>query len=87
MDFFSSFNSYNMSVVAMFTLMGYIAYYSGIGEQLFDFAYKLVGHWRGGLAMAAQVACACFGAVCGSNTATAATIGAICPASNEEVWL
>ena len=77
MDFFSSFNSYNMSVVAMFTLMGYIAYYSGIGEQLFDFAYKLVGHWRGGLAMAAQVACACFGAVCGSNTATAATIGAI----------
>ena len=77
MDFFSSFNSYNMSVVAMFTLMGYIAYYSGIGEQLFDFAYKLVGHWRGGLAMSAQVACACFGAVCGSNTATAATIGAI----------
>jgi tripartite ATP-independent transporter DctM subunit len=77
MDFFSSFNSYNMSVVAMFTLMGYIAFYSGIGEKLFDFAYKLVGHWHGGLAMAAQVACACFGAVCGSNTATAATIGAI----------
>lgn len=77
MDFFSSFNSYNMSVVAMFTWMGYLAYYSGIGEKLFDFAYKLVGHWRGGLAMAAQVACACFGAVCGSNTATAATIGAI----------
>ncbi len=77
MDFFSSFNSYNMSVVAMFTWMGYIAYYSGVGEKLFDFAYKLVGHWRGGLAMAAQVACACFGAVCGSNTATAATIGAI----------
>ena len=77
MDFFSSFNSYNMSMVAMFTWMGYLAYYSGIGEKLFDFAYKLVGHWRGGLAMAAQVACACFGAVCGSNTATAATIGAI----------
>lgn len=77
LDFFSSFNSYNMSVVAMFTWMGYLAYYSGIGEKLFDFAYKLVGHWRGGLAMAAQVACACFGAVCGSNTATAATIGAI----------
>lgn len=77
MDFFSSFNSYNMSVVAMFTWMGYIAYHSGIGEKLFDFAYKLVGHWRGGLAMASQVACACFGAVCGSNTATAATIGAI----------
>lgn len=77
MDFFSSFNSYNMSVVAMFTWMGYLAFYSGIGEKLFDFAYKMVGHWRGGLAMAAQLACACFGAVCGSNTATAATIGAI----------
>lgn len=40
MDFFSSFNSYNMSVVAMFTWMGYIAYHSGIGEKLFDFAYE-----------------------------------------------
>jgi len=77
LDFFSSFNSYNMSVVAMFTLMGYLAFYSGIGSKLFNFANKLVGHWPGGLAMASQIACACFGAVCGSNTATAATIGAI----------
>lgn len=76
-DFFTSFSSYNMSAIAMFTLMGYLAFYSGIGSRLYSFANKMVGHLPGGLAMATQVACACFGAVCGSSAATAATIGAI----------
>jgi tripartite ATP-independent transporter DctM subunit len=37
----------------------------------------MIGHWPGGLAVATQLACGIFGAVCGSNTATAATMGAI----------
>ncbi len=37
----------------------------------------MIGHWPGGLAIATQTACAIFGAICGSNTATAATMGAI----------
>ena len=41
------------------------------------FANKLVGHLPGGLAMAAQGASGLFGAITGSNTATAATIGSI----------
>jgi len=40
-------------------------------------AYKWTGRLRGGLAMATIAACTAFGAVCGSTTATAATIGAI----------
>ena len=40
-DLFSSVTSYNMSVVAMFTWMGYLALHSGIGARLFDFAYKM----------------------------------------------
>jgi tripartite ATP-independent transporter DctM subunit len=77
MDLFSSFASYNLSVVAMFTLMGYFAYYSGIGAKLFEFAYRCVGHMPGGMAMASEGACAAFGALCGSGPATVSTIGAI----------
>ncbi|MDO9535596.1 MAG: TRAP transporter large permease [Bacillota bacterium] len=76
-DIFSTFSSYSLSVIPMFVWMGFLAFYSGIGARLFNFAYKLVGHYPGGLALAAQATCALFGAVCGSNTATAATIGAI----------
>ncbi len=76
-EIFNTFTSYSLSVIAMFVWMGFLAYYSGIGTRLFVFAYKLIGHLPGGLAMATQAACAIFGAICGSNTATAATIGAI----------
>ncbi|WP_027364911.1 TRAP transporter large permease [Desulfotruncus alcoholivorax] len=72
-----TFSSYTLSVVAMFVWMGFLAYYSGIGSKLYIFAYKMIGHLPGGLAIATQAACAVFGAICGSNTATAATMGAI----------
>jgi len=76
-DIYGTFSSYSLSVIAMFCWMGFLAYYSGIGTRLYVFAYKLIGHWPGGLAIATQAACAIFGAICGSNTATAATMGAI----------
>ena len=76
-DLFSSYTSYNMSVVAMFTWMGCIALHTGIGEKLFDAANRFIGHLPGGLAMASEVACAMFGAVCGSGPATTSTIGSI----------
>lgn len=76
-DLYSTFSSYSLSVIPMFVWMGFLAYYSGIGGKLYNFAYKLLGHLPGGLAMASEAACAIFGAVCGSNTATAATMGAI----------
>ncbi len=76
-EIYSTFSSYTLSVIPMFVWMGFLAYYSGIGSSLYDFAYKLMGHLPGGLAIATQGTCALFGAICGSNTATAATIGAI----------
>jgi len=76
-EIYSTFSSYSLSVIAMFCWMGFLAFYSGIGTRLYVFAYKLIGHWPGGLAIATQAACAIFGAICGSNTATAATMGAI----------
>ncbi|HZK17966.1 MAG TPA: TRAP transporter large permease subunit, partial [Clostridia bacterium] len=76
-EIFATFSAYNLSVIAMFVWMGFLAYYSGIGTRLYVFAYKLIGHYPGGLAIATQAACGVFGAICGSNTATAATMGAI----------
>jgi len=76
-ELFSNFSSYSLSVIPMFVWMGYLAYHSGIGTDLYHFAYKMIGHWPGGLAVATQFACGMFGAVCGSNTATSATMGAI----------
>jgi tripartite ATP-independent transporter DctM subunit len=74
---FNTFGTYSLSVIPMFVWMGFIAYYSGIGTRVFACAYKLLGHFPGGLSLATQVTCGLFGAVCGSQVATAATIGAI----------
>ncbi|HBV87219.1 TRAP transporter large permease [Desulfosporosinus sp.] len=76
-ELYNTFTSYSLSVIVMFVWMGFLAFYSGIGTSLYVFAYKLVGHLPGGLAIATQAACAVFGAICGSNTATAATMAAI----------
>jgi len=76
-EIYANFSSYSLGVIAMFVWMGFLAFYSGIGARMYVFAYKLIGHYPGGLAIATQAACGVFGAICGSNTATAATIGAI----------
>jgi tripartite ATP-independent transporter DctM subunit len=76
-DLYKQFSSYTMSVVPLFGLMGYLAHYSGIGDKLFETAYKFVGHRSGGLAIATDVACAGFGAICGSIPATVVTMGSI----------
>jgi C4-dicarboxylate transporter, DctM subunit len=75
-DFFSVFNSYNLTVIPLFVFMGQLAFHSGISSRLFDTAYKFIGHLPGGLAIATIGACAAFAAICGSTNATAATMAA-----------
>lgn len=72
-----NFSKYTLSVAPMFALMGYIAYYSGLGTRLFDACQKCLGHYRGGMAMATSAACAFFGAICGSGPATIGTMSAV----------
>ncbi|MBN1277769.1 MAG: TRAP transporter large permease [Deltaproteobacteria bacterium] len=76
-DFFDIFGSYSLTVVPLFMLMGQITFHAGISSRLFDTAYKLIGHYPGGLAMAAVAACAGFAAICGSTNAAAATMGTV----------
>jgi C4-dicarboxylate transporter DctM subunit len=67
------FSSYTLSVIPLFILMGAIAERSGLSTKLFRSAASLVGHARGGMAMALIGACTAFGAICGSSVATTAT--------------
>ncbi|MCK4960879.1 MAG: TRAP transporter large permease, partial [Anaerolineales bacterium] len=76
-DIFDTFSSYPLSVIPMFILMGTFAYASGISRRLYKTTYAWIGHRRGGLTIATVFACAGFGAICGSSTATAATMGQI----------
>jgi TRAP-type C4-dicarboxylate transport system permease large subunit len=76
-DIFEQFTSYTLSVAPLFALMGFVAAYSGVGAQMFNAINKFIGHWRGGLAMATQVACAVFGAINGSYPATIGTMCAV----------
>ena len=71
---FARFASYDLSVIPLFILMGHFATQGGISKALFQFAAAIMGGFRGGLAMAAVLASAAFGAICGSSVATAATI-------------
>ena len=66
--------SYDLSVIPLFILMGHFATQGGISKALFQFAAAVMGRFKGGLAMGAVLACAAFGAICGSSVATAATI-------------
>jgi tripartite ATP-independent transporter DctM subunit len=71
---FARFASYDLSVIPLFILMGHFATQGGISRALFSFAAGVMGGFKGGLAMASVLACAAFGAICGSSVATAATI-------------
>jgi tripartite ATP-independent transporter DctM subunit len=66
--------NYELSVVPLFILMGNLVARAGMSQELFRAAYTFIGHLRGGLAMSTVVACAGFGAICGSSVATAATM-------------
>ena len=76
-DIWDVFGSYGLTVIPLFVFMGQIAFQSGISRRLYDSAYVLLGHRRGGLAMATVGACAGFSAISGSTNATAATMATV----------
>ncbi len=69
--------AYTLSVIPLFILMGNFVARAGLAHELFHAAYAFIGHMRGGLAHATVVACAGFGAICGSSIATAATMSKV----------
>jgi tripartite ATP-independent transporter DctM subunit len=74
---FSSAQSYTMSCLPLFIMMGIVLAEAGLGAALFDFASKLLGRIKGSLAMATAVACGFFAAICGDSVTTAVTMGKV----------
>lgn len=74
---YGQFANHSLSIIPLFLLMGQFAAVSGMSTSIFRAAEALIGHRKGGVAMAAVGACAGFGAICGSSMATAATMGQV----------
>ncbi len=74
---YAQFSNYDLTVLPMFILMGGLAARSGLSKDLFRGANAVLGRFRGGVAMAAVAACAGFGALSGSSTATASTMARV----------
>jgi len=73
----SAISSSELIVIPMFLLMGAFAGVSGLAGDMYHLANSLIGHRRGGLAMATVAGCGGFGAACGSSIATTATMARI----------
>ena len=70
-------SNFDLAVIPLFLLMGSFAGVSGLSADIYRLAYAMIGHRKGGLALATIGGCAGFGAVCGSSLATAATMGRV----------
>ena len=69
--------TYDLSVLPLFVLMGYLASGAGLSETLYRSCNTWLGHRRGGLALATIGGCGAFAAICGSSLATAATMSQV----------
>ncbi len=76
-DVYTQFSNYSLTPLVTFILMGNYAFATGITSRLYDASYKWVGQYRGGLAISSILACSGFAAICGSMSATAATVGRV----------
>lgn len=68
--------TYEFLTIPMFLMMAEFVLRSGIADDLFKAAAAWFGRVRGGLGIATALAGAGFGAICGSSTASAATLSA-----------
>ena len=82
---YGGLNSFPYLCLPFFITAGNLMAGGGISKRLINFANAYLGHFRGGLAIVAVVACMFFAAVSGSAAATCAAVGAIMiPAMKEQ---
>jgi C4-dicarboxylate transporter DctM subunit len=74
---YQGLDSFPFLAVPFFMLAGSVMEEAQITKRLMDFAYSLVGRFRGGLAHVAILVATIFAAMCGSAVATAAAVGAL----------
>jgi C4-dicarboxylate transporter, DctM subunit len=71
---YATIGTFTLCIIPLFSLMGNIAFASGLSSSAYYFMYRVLGRLRGGLAMATVAACALFAACTGSSVATAVTM-------------
>lgn len=76
-EFWGTFSSTGLTVIPLFVFMGQVCFHSGLSKRLYQAVAAWVGHRKGGVAAATMAACGAFSAICGSNTATAATMSVV----------
>jgi C4-dicarboxylate transporter DctM subunit len=74
---FTGIEKFEIMCVPFFILAGNFLTHGGVAKRMIRFATAMVGHWPGGLGLAAVFACAIFAAVSGSSPATVVAIGSI----------
>jgi C4-dicarboxylate transporter DctM subunit len=74
---FTGIESFEIMAIPFFILAGNFLTHGGVAKRMIDFASSMVGHWYGGMGLAAVVACALFAAISGSSPATVVAIGSI----------
>ncbi|MCP9626287.1 TRAP transporter large permease subunit [Rhodopseudomonas palustris] len=74
---FTGIENFEIMAIPFFILAGNFLTHGGVARRMINFATTMVGHWHGGLGLAAVIACALFAAVSGSSPATVIAIGSI----------
>src|SRR3569832_292949 len=74
---FTGIENFEIMAIPFFILAGNFLTHGGVARRMINFAAAMVGHWYGGLGLAAVVACALFAAISGSSPATVVAIGSI----------
>jgi C4-dicarboxylate transporter DctM subunit len=74
---FTGIERFEIMAIPFFILAGNFLTHGGVARRMIAFATSVVGHWHGGLALAAVMACALFAAVSGSSPATVVAIGSV----------
>ena len=74
---FGGINEFVLLAIPLFLLMSNLLLRGGIGRDLFVAMQSWVGHWPGGLGIAALLSCGIFSAISGSSITTAATVGTV----------
>jgi C4-dicarboxylate transporter DctM subunit len=74
---FTGIESFEIMAIPFFILAGNFLTHGGVARRMIRFAASMVGHWYGGLGLAAVMACAMFAAISGSSPATVVAIGSI----------
>ena len=83
---FSAFDGhYTLLAIPFFILASSFMSTGGVARRIIRFAIAVVGHFRGGLAIASVFACMMFAALSGSSPATVVAIGTIVIAGMRDV--